>query len=406
MSARFDSVVMLTWSDWRTEPRSNRYHYATRFARHVPVFFVQPDAQQPLVEATEVHGISLVHVSADYGAVQLAGVARLLAERGLKRPLLWAYNPFYVDVERHFPGALRVFHATEDYFTGFKFHSETTPAARRAQRIASIGLQRRMIRTVRDSDLVVCVSPGVAEGVARHCGYRGPIRVLENGCDFAFWSAYRREGRASRGDRVAIYQGGINDRLDAALLVQTMRRLPDWEFRFCGTVSGLREGWRAMQAEANFRYLGMLKAEEVREALYQADVGLMPYRQIEGLGDRLLPLKAFEYAACGLPVVSTPIDSIAHLPDVFRFARSTDEFVAAIREEAATLDDPARRAKRLAAARAQDYDRRFAELQQHLDALVPARCSPSVAVASRLLTLSVAESWNRTVHRIASKAQS
>lgn len=24
-----DSVVMLTWSVWNTEPRSNRYHFAT-----------------------------------------------------------------------------------------------------------------------------------------------------------------------------------------------------------------------------------------------------------------------------------------------------------------------------------------------------------------------------------------
>ena len=43
---RFDAIVMLTWSDWFTEPVSNRYHYATRFAKHLPVIFVQPDKEE------------------------------------------------------------------------------------------------------------------------------------------------------------------------------------------------------------------------------------------------------------------------------------------------------------------------------------------------------------------------
>src|SRR5437016_5499446 len=55
----FDGVVMLTWSDWRTEPRSNRYHYATRFARSLPVLFVQPDGvgRSCSFEETEVPGV-------------------------------------------------------------------------------------------------------------------------------------------------------------------------------------------------------------------------------------------------------------------------------------------------------------------------------------------------------------
>ena len=402
MNAGFDSVVMLTWSNWHTEPRSNRYHYATRFARDVPVLFVQPDAERAFEEDTAIPGITLLHAGARYHGAQLAGVARALERRGLARPLVWAYNPFYEQVRRHFPGALRVFHATEDYFTGFGFVAEPEGVQRYAHRIAALRLQRRMIATVRDSDVVVCVSPGVAEGIARNCAYRGELRVLENGCDFAFWNAAVPAGPTRRAGRVAVYQGGINERLDAALIVETMRRLPDWEFRFCGAVSASFEGWRAVQAEPNFRYLGVLGAEAVRAALHEADVGLMPYRQVAGLTSRLLPLKAFEYAACGLPVVTVPIDSIAHLPDVFRVARSAAQFAQAIAEEGAARDDPARRAARLAAARAQDYDRRFTELQECLRGLKRAARAPSLAAGMRRLGLLAAESWNRARSRIAS----
>lgn len=42
--SEFDCLVMLTWSDWHTELRSNRYHYVTRFAATgKEVVFVQPD---------------------------------------------------------------------------------------------------------------------------------------------------------------------------------------------------------------------------------------------------------------------------------------------------------------------------------------------------------------------------
>ena len=38
-----DEVVMLTWCEWNSRPRSNHYHYASRFAKQVPVLFVQPN---------------------------------------------------------------------------------------------------------------------------------------------------------------------------------------------------------------------------------------------------------------------------------------------------------------------------------------------------------------------------
>lgn len=402
LAGRFDSVVMLTWSNWKSEPRSNRYHYAMRFARKVPVLFVQPD-QGPPEEETELHDVRLLHVGTRYDDAQLAPVARALAARGLERPLVWTYNPSYRAIARHFPGALRVFHATEDYFSGSTSLAEPLNSLRFAYREGALSIQRRMVAAIGKSDLVVCVSPGVAEGIAKHCGYRGPIAVLENGCDFAFWST-NAGGPRNAAQCVAIYQGGINERLDVALIVETMRRLPDWEFRFCGAVSDSFAGWQAVRMQPNYSYLGALPAEQLREELQVADVGLMPYRQVRSLTSRLLPLKAFEYAACGLPVVSVPIDSIAHLSQVFRFARSAVEFAAAIREEAALRDDPSRRAARLDAAREQDYDRRFAELEEMLRTAQPRRHF-STGAYRRVAAIRALELWNRALSRITSFAR-
>jgi glycosyltransferase involved in cell wall biosynthesis len=389
---------MLTWSDWRTEPRSNRFHYASRFARKVPVLFVQPDEGPRPDEATEVPGVTLVHVGPRYDAAQLAPVAERLAARGFVRPLLWVYNPRYTRVAAHFPGALRVLHATEDYFSESTFLNAPAGAARYAHRSMMFSIQRAMVRAVQASDLVVCVSAGVAEGISANCSFAGELRVIENGCDFVFWSHDGRKPRRDGGSRVAIYQGGINERLDENLMAEVVARLPDWEFRFYGRIAPTYTGMERLKRAPNFHYLGTTSPESLREAMQDADVGLMPYRQLPALTSRLFPLKAFEYSACGLPVVSVPIDSVARFPQAFAFARTAEEFAAAIVREASRRDDPARRAARLAAARAQDYDGRFAEVEACLARLRP---GPRTLSGSRakLASLFLREQWNRVVSR-------
>ena len=37
-----DAIVFLIWPGWKTELRANRWHYASRWARHLPVILVQP----------------------------------------------------------------------------------------------------------------------------------------------------------------------------------------------------------------------------------------------------------------------------------------------------------------------------------------------------------------------------
>jgi glycosyltransferase involved in cell wall biosynthesis len=393
MLPRFDSVVMLTWSNWKTEPRSNRYHYATRFARHVPVLFVQPDGAQPCEEPSDNANIALLHVGSRYGARQLAPVSVALERRGLSRPLLWSYNPFYRDLARYFPRSMRIHHATEDYFMLQHYQLPADLATRCRGLYHRRKLQYRLILALRDADLVVCVTPGVANAIRRSCGPDTPVLVLQNGCDYAFWS--KRVGPAARGrGRVAVYQGGINERLDAQLLADVMRRLPSWEFRFCGPISRSFDAWKAVSGQPNYRYLGMLAPEALADELQQADVGLIAFVDHPALSEQSLPLKAFEYAASGLPVVSTPIRALSDYPAVFRFARSAAEFAAAMLDAASRRHDPAELEVRLAAARAQDYDRRFDELLAALAPLERRAASINVGSLARAAGLAVASLWN------------
>ena len=354
LNKAFDCVVMLTWSDWKTETRSNRFHYATRMATLWPVLFVQPDVDgvKATVEDSGSAGIRLVHVSSRFDWRQAASIATTLNELGYRRPLLWVYNVHFREFIAACYSPLKVYHATEDYFVKGDVANDAVAVKLRA--------------ALRHIDLVVAVSESVRRDYIEKGGYRGDSLMLSNGCDYAFWSAptgpapHRANVHAGN---IAFYQGGINLRLDFDLLEQVIGLLPDWEFRFCGRLDRKAQSrWKRLQRYSNLRYLGALAPVELRSAAREAHVGLIPFVESEMI-DVLMPLKAFEYAACSLPVVSTPIKALAEHPELFRLARGPAEFSRAIKEARDGRFDEKAIAIRHNIARQYDYDKRFAELQ-------------------------------------------
>jgi hypothetical protein len=390
LSETFDAVVMLTWSDWHNEPRSNRYHYATRFARHLPVFFVQPDApgREVVSESVPDTAIEILHVPQTYDITQTRALEATLARRGIRRPLLWIYNPHFKDFVVRAPSPLRIYHATEDYLSP----SESATVR------ATLGDVASEIRGIlKSADIVVAVSEGVGTVYRELGGFTGQIVVLPNGCDFEFWHAQKAADflAPDRAKPVAFYQGSINPRLDFPLLGEIADRLPDWEFWYCGKLDPNIPGWESLTQRVNVRYHGMLDSSEVAQLARQARVGLIPFNQV-GLMRRSLPLKAYEYVACGLPVVTIPIDALEKDPELFRTAHNAESFAAAIVAVASTRDDPSLVKNRLAAARAQSYDIRFAEL---LD-VIGKRSTSEQAERPRLNVLMLYDDRSTHVHTI------
>ncbi len=362
LASHFDCVVMLTWSDWKTEPRSNRYHYATRFAKHLPVIFVQPDLDEEKVtfEQTGFEGLEILHVYREYGRVQNKLINRALLERRYIQPLLWIYNPYFVDFVTHHYAPLKIFHATENYFTSSGLYGFEND------------FYDKLKRLLAGVDLLVTVSEGVLNSYMDLGGYIGQSIVLQNGCDFAFWKPGVDEmqkiiSTPPAPQKFILYQGGVNDRLDWELIRNIAVSLPQWEIWICGAVDPRVTGrFESLLRLSNVKYLGFLDPEHVRELSYRATVGIIPFVQSD-LMRISLPLKAFEYVACGLPVVSIPIDALSRHKDFFEIARTADEFVAAIERIAETRSDSSKLQRRLSLAESQDYDQRFRELLLKID---------------------------------------
>lgn len=117
LNNNFDAVVMLTQSDWFEEPVSNRYYYATRFAQHLPVIFVQPDVFGNggwQFEDSDTENITLLHVSKTCGEAQSSQINAALYSKGVVRPMLWACSPRFCGYLQARSAPLKVYHAAGD----------------------------------------------------------------------------------------------------------------------------------------------------------------------------------------------------------------------------------------------------------------------------------------------------
>jgi hypothetical protein len=161
----FDAVVMLTWSNWHNDPRSNQYHYATLFSKHLPVLLVQPDAPGTEIVSERVPGlqIEILHVP-EIDNIPRALEAEL-AKRGICRPLLWIYNPSFKEFVVRSSSPLRIYRAVEDYLCG--------PETR------SVNI-RALLQSV---DLVVAVSEAVGNVCRSEGNFAGEVIVLPDGSD-------------------------------------------------------------------------------------------------------------------------------------------------------------------------------------------------------------------------------
>jgi hypothetical protein len=365
----FDAVVMLTWSDWKTEPRSNRYHYAIRFAQSLPVLFLQHNYRsrdKVLVENTEFDNIDIVNVSSDLRDQDIKHIKLLLAARGIKRPLLWIYDHInYKLLLDALPRAYRVYHATEDYLIYNSSWGQNMDI-----------VKEKLLSFLPQIDLLVACSHLVANSYLTIGKYAGPLKVIENGCDAEYFFEYldAHQLDASRTtSKAAIFQGGINARLDYVLISDLVRRMPDWEFRFCGKAVECK-AWKDLLLQPNVRYLGEIKTEELARHMIESTVGIIPYIQNQFIKNSY-PLKAYEYVACGLPVVTVPIVSLERDIDLFKIASTAENFVDSILSVSKTRFDPASLQVRRNAALANSYNNRFASM---CAALLESKAAPSI----------------------------
>jgi len=390
---QLDSVYFLLFPSWETELRGNRWHFAVRWATRKPVVLVVPSlvAGSAISEPeARISNCRILRIQADgdprdmvhTAQVQVGQILDDLTTHRHERPLLWCYNPHLVGPLARIPAVARLYHATEAYFD----MPDIWPV-----------LLRRLEAAVTISDLTVAVSDGVASSIRSRIGHANVVTVA-NGCDFKQYSAgtpdleLQSNGRSY--NRIAVYAGNINARIDFGLLQQLVLAHPDVLFAFYGPRGTLTEpdgrAWQQLVGANNVFVPGVVDPDRLPDIYAAADVGIIPYRQDAYLVENGLPLKALEMCATGLPVVSTLMKPLAGLAAGLVVTTSASQFLEAFSKTSRTSVSASDAAELIAVSAANDYDRKFEEV---IGALTPHLTESECTTRVDLLTDSFRSDW-------------
>lgn len=330
---------------------------AVGLARHRPVIFFGPvqlhelatrfhDRWQPVrtLERGALTVLSPVEFSGEYRTERVREWnrrVRLRALRSYVRPgrFLYLSNQVFdtTIVRRLRPAAVAV-----DLIDDFAAFNWAPPGARGTERFL---LETAALRTA-----------GTGSLQRRWAGAFPDIEYLPSGVAFHRLTAPAAEApelRALPRPRI-LYIGSLNDRMNPGLFLEAARVNPNGSVVVVGPLTASFQ--LGAPAPTNLHFLG-LKPHDALPGFYQhCDLGIMPFAD-NPAARAINPIKALEFLACGMPVLSTPIpDVIAYYPPHIR-VEEPGAWPRALAEMLAAPDNAATRAARVEFARDRSWER-------------------------------------------------
>jgi len=108
----------------------------------------------------------------------------------------------------------------------------------------------------------------------------------------------------------------------------------------------------------NVHFLGPISYHDLPELYNYFDIGIIPH-QITKFTKSMNPLKMYEYLACGLPVVTTPVAGTDQFRKFIKVAETRTDFIAALKHYLADPGDQVEKEKRRQAVRGHSWQNRL-----------------------------------------------
>lgn len=229
--------------------------------------------------------------------------------------LLLIDQPSFVGLDHEVGAKITVYRPTDLY-------SKMTGSA--ATSAAEAAILSRAHALVSTSDPVLAELKGYNPAI--------PSMVLENGVEFEHFAqaATLPEDLSRIPSPRAIYVGAIDDRLDLEALRRLAEEQPEVSVVIIGPYTAAARA--AFAGCDNVYLLGAKDYATIPGYLHQADVALLPLSSHSANRGRS-PMKLYEYAAAGLPVVVTETPELLRRSEPFlHFYRSGSEFPRKVKE--------------------------------------------------------------------------
>ncbi|HLI32013.1 MAG TPA: glycosyltransferase [Solirubrobacteraceae bacterium] len=381
------SIVCVGFADWDTELWTNQHHLMSRLARHNDVLFIESlGLRRPTLAGRDLRRILRrltralrLHRAADRltvlsplvlpihrdGPVRKLNRALLRLQVGhamrklkMVHPILWGYVPQVEDLTETVRPRLLVYHCVDDIAAQPGVDRDSFQAAE----------QRLAVR----ADLVIASSKPLAERMSRlspRVLYAPNVADVEH-FRSALDPAPVDPAIAALPEPRIIFIGAISaNKVDLELVAQLARLRPQWSIALVGPIGPGEPATDVsmLASRPNIHLIGWRRHDQLPALLRGAAAGLIPYAQNQ-LTASIFPMKVYEYLAAGLPVASTPLASLADIPDVRVGADAAE--LALILDELLRADSPAERARRSAAAESHSWESRISELARAIAPLL------------------------------------
>jgi glycosyltransferase involved in cell wall biosynthesis len=284
-------------------------------------------------------------------------VLRAMRKLGFARPINWVFNPAAALVAGSLGEELLIYYCVDEYaaFSGVE------PGSLAA-------MERELLDR---SDLVICSAARLLESKRQ----RHPRSVLvRHGVD---WSHFRTaldpsvdvppELAQLPGPIIGYFGLIAADWVDVSLIQHVARRFPHASIVMLGKST---MDLSVLKQLPNVHLLGRKPYASLPAYCKGFDAALIPF-PINEATLNANPLKAREYLAAGLPVISTAIPEVEVL-GTCRIGRSHEQFAAEIE---AALQSPGPAAWRSDAMRNESWEARLAEISLHVRTCVEAKAA-------------------------------
>lgn len=285
--------------------------------------------------------------------IQVRGAMNRL---GFRNPINWVFNPAASVIAGSLGESLLIYYCVDEY-----------AAFSDVARASLEGMERDLLKR---ADLVVTSSENLRRAKVRH----NPRTVLvRHGVD---WTHFRSalDTSAPLPDDIARlprpiigYFGLIaDDWVDQDLIAHVARRMPDASIVMLGKTTA---DVARLKQLPNVHLLGHKPYRSLPDYCRGFDLGLIPF-PINEATIHANPLKAREYLAAGLPVVSTAIPEVEAL-GCCRIGHDTEGVVEQIQ---AALRDPGPSARRSDPMQRESWEARIDEIRLHIGRVLADRC--------------------------------
>jgi glycosyltransferase involved in cell wall biosynthesis len=287
-------------------------------------------------------------------------IRKRMASLGMARPILYLWNPEFVDMIGCFDESLAVYHCYDEYGSFDSVDHARQPLSDTEQRL------------LKHADIVFAASQELSK---RRRALNPNVHCVENGVNYPLFSKAQDPATAIPKDMLEIPRpviGCVTTQtpfIDFPLLQQVFERRPDWSFVFIGVdrtpLEQAGEALTAFQSLPNVHFIGRRSQDALPGYLKACDVCTIPWILNDVTLVSSSPLKLYEYLAAGKPVVCKPLPLMQHLAGIVGFATTPGEWISAI-ETALVNDSVEHIQERQSVASRNTWDQRTAEISQRL----------------------------------------